>query len=616
MLMNEIVKVQRHLEIDYLPMQTVGAVDRVSLQQVPLPAQVAFLPLPELVPEETGEGETEPKEPEPISCDEVKETEQPVQTQSSESEVHIASRVKKMKRVREISAQTENYCRDEHVQTDADFSQNKHHHHHHHKKKLAQAKTKVAQPVSQKKLGLQDKDAFKERARKALLRKQYNVFDFYHTEGICQLIARHYIFDNLTVSIVALNAIWIAIDIDYNKSAILTEADTVFQVVEHTFCSYFFLEIMIRFGAFASKRRALMDPWFLFDAALVMNMVVETWLVPIIIIAAGTDAADVLNISFLRMMRMVKLLRLSRISRFIRSVPELVIILKAMGFAARSVLVFFFVWLVIIYIFAVGLRQATDSSTVGMSLFPSVPEAMNTLLLDGLLADYSPMIKSLGNQSPILWIIGLAYVLLVAITVLCMLVGCLVEAVGAIASSQKEGLAISYVAGTVRAKMESLGHSPEGTISLESFQQYLTDSEIAGILSSVKVDVVILGEMLEMVYEDLERQGESMTFERMIEFMLNGRGSNTATVRDIKELLRMVQSTIQRSGAETSKRLTEELNIVTSTLQTWREEADADSDDSSLEPSPTVRALKQPQGAFSLKPKVSASTSPVAIQGW
>ncbi len=79
--------------------------------------------------------------------------------------------------------------------------------------------------------------------------------------------------------------------------------DTIFQVVEQTFCTYFFTEIMIRFGAFESKRRALMDPWFLFDAALVANMVVETWLVPIIIVAAGTDAADVLNISFLRMMR-------------------------------------------------------------------------------------------------------------------------------------------------------------------------------------------------------------------------------------------------------------------------------------------------------------------------
>ena len=39
--------------------------------------------------------------------------------------------------------------------------------------------------------------------------------------------------------------------------------------------------------------------------------------------------------------------------------------------------------------------------------------------------------------------------------------------------------------------------------------------QIAGILASVKVDVVILGEMLEMVYEDLERQGESMTFENL-----------------------------------------------------------------------------------------------------
>lgn len=86
-------------------------------------------------------------------------------------------------------------------------------------------------------------------------------------------------------------------------SPVIRCEDTVFQVVEHSFCTYFFLEIMIRFGAFAHKRRALMDVWFLFDSVLVANMVVETWLVPIIIIAAGTDAADVLNISFLRMMR-------------------------------------------------------------------------------------------------------------------------------------------------------------------------------------------------------------------------------------------------------------------------------------------------------------------------
>lgn len=50
---------------------------------------------------------------------------------------------------------------------------------------------------------------------------------------------------------------------------------------------------------------------------------------------------------------------------------------------------------------------------------------MNTLLLDGLLADYAPLMKSLGSESAILWVVGLAYILLVAITVLYMLVGSL-----------------------------------------------------------------------------------------------------------------------------------------------------------------------------------------------
>ena len=85
--------------------------------------------------------------------------------------------------------------------------------------------------------------------------------------------------------------------------ACVSSEDTVFQVVEHSFCTYFFLEILIRFGAFAQKRRALVDPWFMFDAVLVLNMVVETWFVPIIILAAGSGGSDFVNISFLRMMR-------------------------------------------------------------------------------------------------------------------------------------------------------------------------------------------------------------------------------------------------------------------------------------------------------------------------
>eukprot|EP00439_Symbiodinium_sp_Y106_P036841 s1194_g4.t1 len=470
--------------------------------------------------------------------------------------------------------------------------------------------------------GRRDQDAFKEKARRALLKPQYNVLDYYHTSGICQRIARS-----------LWNAIWISIDIDYNESILLMEADTVFQVVEHTFCTYFFFEISIRFGAFARKRQAFLDPWFLFDLLLVTNMVAETWLVPIVISILG-DGANVLNVSFLRMMRamarMVKLLRLSRVTRFIRAVPELIIIVKAMGFAARSVLVFFFVWLVIIYVYAVVLRQATDGSDVGILLFPSVPDAMNSLLLDGLLADYAPFMKTLGSAGVLLYIVGLTYILLVAVTVMYMLVGCLVEAVGAIASSQKEGLVVSYVAGSIRNKMELLGHNPEAPISQQDrrcrrhrmhrlwlcralgrrnaytlckpdFQNYLTDPEVTGILASVKVDVVVLADMLEMFYEDLERTGDVMTFEKMVELMLNGRGSNTATVRDTKELLRMIKSAIRVQTAETTKKLAEELSSVHQTINAMREEGD----------DPKVSKSR-----VGLAPPQPTSSAHLSVKGW
>jgi len=594
MIMKEIGKIQQHLNLDYLPLaceatprSMLDSEDTVEDVRAVRKA-VAFED-----PLEVDVGDEDPTSDAPES---------PVGDLMTRA--HVANKVRKLKRVREMSSQTEDSYRDTGCQTDTDFHKTSH------KKPRASIEPKKNNKplVPARPGGLQDQDAFKEKARRALLKPQYNVLDYYHTSGICQRIARSLWFDNMTVAIVGLNAIWISIDIDYNESILLMEADTVFQVVEHTFCTYFFFEISIRFGAFARKRQAFLDPWFLFDLLLVTNMVAETWLVPIVISILG-DGANVLNVSFLRMMRMVKLLRLSRVTRFIRAVPELIIIVKAMGFAARSVLVFFFVWLVIIYVYAVVLRQATDGSDVGILLFPSVPDAMNSLLLDGLLADYAPFMKTLGSAGVLLYIVGLTYILLVAVTVMYMLVGCLVEAVGAIASSQKEGLVVSYVAGSIRNKMELLGHNPEAPISQQDFQNYLTDPEVTGILASVKVDVVVLADMLEMFYEDLERTGDVMTFEKMVELMLNGRGSNTATVRDTKELLRMIKSAIRVQTAETTKKLAEELSSVHQTINAMREEGMYDDASDSDDP-------KVSKSRVGLAPPQPTSSAHLSVKGW
>merc|ERR1719265_82123 len=99
----------------------------------------------------------------------------------------------------------------------------------------------------------------KQKARAALIKVQYDVFDFYHEKGIMQHIAKSLYFENFTFFVVFLNAIWISVDADLNGADILIDAHPVFIVAENVFCTYFFGELMTRFLAFKKKRHCLRD---------------------------------------------------------------------------------------------------------------------------------------------------------------------------------------------------------------------------------------------------------------------------------------------------------------------------------------------------------------------
>lgn len=380
---------------------------------------------------------------------------------------------------------------------------------------------------------------------------QYNVHDCYKDEGIFQAIARSTIFDNLTLFAVAMNSVWIAIDIDLNTAATIADADAIFQFMDHLFCTYFFCEIAIRFCAFERKRDAFVDRWFLFDAILVSNMVIETWIVPLVFLALAEEASSnsLTDLTMLRMLRMVKLLRLTRISRFLRSVPELVIIVKAIGLAARSVVIFFLLWLIVIYVFAVVLRQITDGTSVGNKWFRSVPSSMNTLLLDGILADYSGIIRELGDASPGYWMVIICFVLLASITIMYMLVGVLVEVVGVISATEKEGMLISFLSDSVRTKLTSRGHNPDSNLSKYELQNFLLEPDVCQLLGSLDINVEAILEMLEMKFDDLDKKGRTMTFVKLIDMLLDGREGNAATVKDKTDLLRVLRSQVKHSSS-------------------------------------------------------------------
>lgn len=82
--------------------------------------------------------------------------------------------------------------------------------------------------------------------------------------------------------VIVVYALYMSIDMDLNTADIITETHPVFIVCEQLFCFYFFFELVIRFAAFEKKCNCLKDAWFVFDLALVVMMVAETWVTSLV----------------------------------------------------------------------------------------------------------------------------------------------------------------------------------------------------------------------------------------------------------------------------------------------------------------------------------------------
>jgi hypothetical protein len=240
------------------------------------------------------------------------------------------------------------------------------------------------------------------------------------------------------------------------------------------------------------------------------------------------------------------MVRVSRMVRLLRAIPELVILLKGIGAAMRSVMVFFTLWLIIIYVYAVVFRQMTEGDEVGLEFFKSVPAAMNTLLLDGILPETSHFVNELASEDPVLWPVIISFILLAALTLMYMLIGVLVEVVGAIAVTEKEGMTVLSVSSQLRVAWKVLGRDIEASISHDDFVELLVEPEIVRIVQDVGVDVIALVDIAEVIFEEYEKGIKQMHFEQFVELMLKMRGGQQATVKDITEHLKVMRTTVQK----------------------------------------------------------------------
>eukprot|EP00927_Polykrikos_kofoidii_P085539 TRINITY_DN9335_c0_g1_i2.p1 TRINITY_DN9335_c0_g1~~TRINITY_DN9335_c0_g1_i2.p1 ORF type:complete len:739 (+),score=99.42 TRINITY_DN9335_c0_g1_i2:81-2219(+) len=403
-----------------------------------------------------------------------------------------------------------------------------------------------------------DAAIMKEKVRMAIGRPEYNVCNFYHDVGFWQAVARSRLFENTTLAVISFNAIWIAVDTDHNEADLLINAHPVFQAAENFFCLYFFVEWLSRFMAFRYKRDGFRDYWFIFDTVLMVVMVMETWFFTFLFFAVGNASGGgaLGNAGVLKLFRLV---RLSRMARMARAMPELMIMIKGMFVAMRSVFFTLCLLLCIVYVFAIAFVQLMGPRGALQPLsdkwilcnkgklmpgqatctsFPTVLSAMNSLLIGGTLADQETLIEGVGVEHPLMRILIMIYILLAGLTVMNMLVGVLCEVVSVVSAVEKEALLVGFVKDQLQQMLISTGIDADNNdnITKLEFDQLMEKPEAARALQEVGVDVVGLVELTDFIFQD----GRALTFCDFMDIILQLRGSNTATVKDIVDLRKLV----------------------------------------------------------------------------
>lgn len=138
------------------------------------------------------------------------------------------------------------------------------------------------------------------------------------------------------------------------------------------------------------------------------------------------------------------------------------------------------------------------------------------------------------------------FVAIAALMVMNMLIGVLCEVVSAVAATETEELVVSWVKHKMTEIFEQIDEDGSGEISKTEFQAILANREAVLTLVDVGVDPNGLVDISDFIF-DQEEDG-SMKFGAFIEVILDLRGSNTATVKDVKNLIKFIRSQVSQMG--------------------------------------------------------------------
>jgi len=386
--------------------------------------------------------------------------------------------------------------------------------------------------------------------RDALAKPAYDVCELYKTEGFAQWLARKQEFEMVTLAVITFNAFWLAIDADYNTEPDPSKTPLLFWVMDNVFCAYFTFEWLVRFSAFKRKLEGFTDGWFIFDSVLCGLMVFETWILSIILFASPADSNSI-DVSFLRVLRLLRLARTGRVAKVLHALPEMLIMIRGIAAATRSVFFMLVLLGICLYIYAITFRQLTAGLDMVHSdvYFESIPTAVSYLLLDGVLPDNAEMVKDLSEDHWTLAFVHLTFILVSSLTILNMLIGVLCEVVSTVSEVEREEMAAEHVKNHFLTVLLESDEDGNQVISRDEFEKMMVADETRIVLHNCGVDIIALVDLQDFIF----RSTDQITFEDFFSLLLQLRSSNKCTVKDIVDTRNFIHIEVANLGDKIQK---------------------------------------------------------------
>lgn len=314
----------------------------------------------------------------------------------------------------------------------------------------------------------------------------------------CGRLAGNQHFEYVTLSVIVGNALYLGYDCDYN--ARWGKPDDLyadvgkywgFIVMDNFFCAFFTFEVVVRFIGYEIKKNSCTDVSFLFDLALVVLMIIETW------ILAFLGPIDALKqVSILRLLRLARLLRMGKL---LRMLPALMLIVKGMIASVRSVGCACILLMLCVYVFSIiftgvyhaGHKIADDEElTDAEALFGDLGRSMRHLLIMGTILDDLTACTNAIRQSEkthmlmVFWVC----VILSALTLFNMMVGILCEVISATSAAEERKTEDKKLNDLIMGFFTTMDKDGSGAVSVEEFLMMRKDPSIMDSLSKLNIE--------------------------------------------------------------------------------------------------------------------------------